>query len=326
MASTNRSVINHEQFTNELLYVARGRPKHVKEYVKTVARKYYLKHWDQYCTIQKPTKGPKFFGFKSSDGSDYEPMTITIKTELGPIIKEVEKDSELYTMIQRGDVVVLDMESFHIVSRELRPILDWMTAVYATPKNLSSIQFEVALVKAKEWHEEQARIAKSLAESERQKLAVASITGTTPVFEIGLIDRRGEPETKEIWYLYHLASDEALQYEGNKLHHCVGNGFYWSTIKRGLQSIWSLRQSLMEPTLTITFDKDKETEGKPRVIVANGLMNSQMTTKQIYLLQEPIKMLGADHNIVPLHLISSELDKFEVEYCKKIGEIPAFFK
>lgn len=284
-----RSVANHEEFTKRLTLLVSGRPEHVRKYVETVARKFYLKNWSKSAEIIRAKGVPKFKGIKDS-------LTVTFETADGPVIKHVQPGTEMYEMLTRnaeGAVVFLDLEYLAEISAELQPILDWLQDTYRQPRDLSFLPFQAASQKSKEWHEERVRRAEKLREDERKQLAISSLDGSRPLCEI-TFNLNGEPKK---WVLYNLVTFAALQYEGNKLHHCVGDEFqnYWKSLQNEEIMIWSLRQELLDPLITFTVTRaiyqradgsySKHQLDNPMITQFSGLSNRRLSFTEAQVLK-----------------------------------------
>lgn len=335
-----RSVVNHQEFTDRLKNLCYNRPEHIRRYVETVVRKYFLKNWEKSFKLEQAKGAPKLSGFKDRDQKDYETLSIAFQTSEGVVVKHVRPGSEMYEMIKRGETVFLDLEYMADIQQEILPILDWMHATYNQPRDLTSIAYQDAVKKSKEWHEDRLKRQEEEKKQRRERLAVSSLAGTQILFKINFT-LNGKPEE---WLLCNLVSQDALVYEGDRLHHCVGDGdFYYTQVKEKISCIWALRKSLLEPMLTMTisinradalirYDTLKHENGY--VSTMHGLQNRRVTLTEALVLRDLFLALNLNlssyreffYAELVLDAAKQNSDKVESVKYEKVGAIPDFIK
>jgi PcfJ-like protein len=229
-------------------------------------------------------------------------------------------------MLQRGQTVFLDLEYMEDIQQQLTPILDWLQQVYTTPRDLSSIAYSDAIKKSEEWHHGRERLLHRQQGDERRRLEVSSLAGTHIMFKISF-KLNGEDQE---WLLCNLISPESLKYEGNRLHHCVGDGYYWDLIKNNHAMIWALRKSLMEPNLTLTVNKSFVSgQGNGTVIAMLGLLNRRVTRIESSVLKKLFEDLKINIGLFSEFFMDTpstqSTDKIESVKYELVGNLPPGF-
>lgn len=267
-----RSVVNHEEFTNRLAQYATQQEPHIQEYILTVARKHFLKNFPHASTIKKPPGGvPKFYGLRDPNtNAVVDRIPLFIQTKEGPKLHYTSRNDLLYRMVKSGETVFLDMSYMGIIQEEIRELVQWMRAVYPQRRDLTSISYPDAQKKAAEWQQAREKAAEKKRKELIAELRVKALAGTVPIATV-------QYNTHDVLcdgLLLKLHTKEALEYEGARLHHCVGDSFYWKDVEIGLCEIWSYRQSLTEPmyTIEVKIDKDK---GTKTLMQCRGLQNAE---------------------------------------------------
>ena len=143
------------------------------------------------------------------------------------------------------------------IEEEVVRVLDWIGSLPQIDPRLAGkrdrIAYPQARAHAEKWH---ARMARRHVEARQDDPA-----GTVTVLEL---------DNGRRWI--RLASVKALDYEGERMHHCVGDGSY-DTFRR---EIYSLRDADNKPHCTVEFDPSRR-----RVQQAKGLANGDVPCKYL---------------------------------------------
>jgi hypothetical protein len=124
-------------------------------------------------------------------------------------------------------------------------LYDWYVA-YAReyPRfDLTSYSLAQALKRSKEWHEMMAGQGAGLYYTPLQRDESGSITDERVVYQWG-----------DGWYVTMVTNKNDLKVEGNKMGHCVGG--YCYDVERGTARIFSLRDPMHQPHITVEMDGD----------------------------------------------------------------------
>ena len=85
---------------------------------------------------------------------------------------------------------------------------------------------------------------------------------------------------------YQLLTPEALDYESNKMRHCVGSGSYDAMVASGSVNIYSIRDSKGEPHVTF---ETRIIDGNEEMYQCKGMANQAPVKKYVSAVQEFIK-------------------------------------
>jgi hypothetical protein len=289
----NRSIVNHEEFSARLVRLAQNEPENIRNYILGTIRKHYLKHWERTTgSVAEAESGLSFKGFTSSRGVDLDPTTIVVKLSDGQeVVKHVTSNDEVYHMLKAGHVTFLDCNFIEEIQAEIATVLDWIRQAFPPTRNINHIAFPAAQAKAIQWHRDLANREARKKAQERKLMEEFAKAGTIPFHRI---DASGET-----WYLCNLITEEALRYEGSRLHHCVGLGYYWDMIRAEVAMIWSVRVGKnLDPLLTLTVNRDVNT-GKGYLVQMLGLQNRRPTQEQNTMVAPLLTLLEIGHNLPP---------------------------
>jgi len=167
---------------------------------------------------------------------------------------------ELRDNLRRARHLGLDPVWFRIdprVEDEIGCVLDWVGALPQMDPRLAGklkrISYEDARVQADDWH---AR----LAQGREATLGEEADSCDTEI------------ELDGGWRWVRLTSAAALDYEGRRMRHCIGDGAY----DRFRTEIFSLRDAHNEPHVTLEFDP-----GRERIQQARGRANNDVPGKYL---------------------------------------------
>jgi hypothetical protein len=281
--------------------ISSGWDSHIQKYVTTVVRKHFLKNWDHTsATVTPAPQGlPQFCGFRDIDTNKIiDQVPIILQTNSGPKIQYIHRDDPMYDMAQNGETVFLDLSYMGEIQTHIQNIAHWLRIKYPQPRDLSMIPYGEAWKKSAEWRIQLEVEEEKTRKVQLEELKTKALNGCVLLAE-GSITVNGIEKT---CMLLNLTTKEAIEYEGLRLHHCVGDSFYWNMVKEKREEIWSFRYSLMEPAFTCEIDIDTETSVK--VITP---------CKKVLLQCRGLQNKAPDIDIMEPNLIAKGLKLFDVD-------------
>lgn len=303
-----RSVVNHKEFTDRLALISNYYDSHIKKYMLTVVRKYFLKTWSCISATVKPApKGmPIFEGFRNADtGKILNTVPVVLQMKDGPKLQYVDRSDPMYLMQRNGETVFLDLSLMGEIQTDIQNIAHWMRSAYPQPRDLSMIPYDVALKKAVEWQMQQEKEAEKTRKQQLEDLKTKALDGLV-LLATGSITVNGENNT---CMLLKLNTREAIEYEGLRLHHCVGDYYYRERVEKSEAEIWSFRYSLMEPAFTCEIEIDQDDApgvpewGKRTLLQCRGLQNEPPNEGERCSILKGLHLLG-----IHTHLFGHWLD------------------
>ena len=154
------------------------------------------------------------------------------------------------------------------VDEEISRVLDWIGALPSIDRRLagkrSRIPYAHAAVHSRRWH---ARLARAGGEAIDDDPG-----GVEPVLEL-----------PDGWRWVRLVTPAALDFEGRRMRHCVGQGTY----DHFRTQIFSLRNGAGEPCCTVEFDA-----GRERIQQAKGRANTDLPAKYMDAFTVLLEHLG----------------------------------
>ena len=156
---------------------------------------------------------------------------------------------------RRRGLTAVWFEAPAAVADEVAGVLDWIGALPSIDRRLAAkrarIPYEHARAHSERWHRQLARADDGGIEDDPGGIETA-------------LDLPGG------WRWVRLRTPEALDYEGRRMRHCVGEGSY----DRFRTAIYSLRNAAGEPHLTVEFDAQRE-----RIQHTRGRANTELPEK-----------------------------------------------
>lgn len=294
---TSRNVVNHAEFTSRLGLLSHGMDTHISKYVNTVVRKHFLKNWSRVSAVVRPAaKGvPKFDGFRDADTHKLlNKVPLTLQTPNGPQLQYVDCEDPMYIMSKQGETVFLDINYLGEIQDEIQDVVHWLRIKYPQPRDLSMIAYVEAKKKATEWRIQLELDAEKTRKAQVLELQTKALAGLEHL-AVGTYTVNGEQRT---CFLLRLTTGAAFTYEGLRLHHCVGDHYYWNRYEEGLSEIWSFRYSLMEPAFTIEVDKTS-TIVPGMLVQCRGLQNRSPDWEEALMITEGLQLFNIDLSLFP---------------------------